>query len=464
MEDECDVCEVSLLRAEVEQQRKEIQHLRGQLLQTCPETPMRKGVPAASRYHCESVAGCPHPVSSDNVTELDSCGDFVDGETDASVAQETLLVQTQHNEQDTDTSLITACPESLAATALRLASTPQGSQRTGVIDTRIVGRTYPPRRSSQAGNGHDVAVSSTHGSKISVSGCQMLACDGASGSRARRSRSTGSVKSRSPSREPRQCMARHCILVPERQLQPPRQPCAAKPRLLSREKRESRPHTYIPLSTSQQTQPRQPRPCKLESRSRPMPVTFVASKPSLAKAEGAMMQLRPQALCPQPPHHQSEDGVGVANPGKMAAVYTTAGIWPAAPDCSMALIHSPSTPTFGAYHVLHVHCATPHTGHVANVARNVSIGESRRSPAHPRVDATGSATHLSHTWLAVPPQALQGTTGTQLGHGRELAERSRPHCLDGGKLLDESVERLPHTGSRRNTSTPASKRKTIVAL
>lgn len=455
------------MRAEVEQQRKEIQHLRGQLLQKSPETPIRNSVLAASRYQCV-VVGCPHPVSSDDVTELDSRSDFVDGETNASVVQETLLVQTQHSEQDSVASPTTAHPESLAATALRLASTPRGSQRTGLIDTRVVGRSCrSPTKGkipSQIGNGHDVAVSSTPGSNISLSG-------GASGSRARRSRSTGSVKSRSTSSEPRDCMSRHCILVPESQLEPPRKPCPAKPRLPSKEKRESQPHTYIPLSTGQQTQPRQPRPCKLESFPCSTPVTFVASKASFTKAEGALMQLRPQAPCPQLPHHQSEDVVGVAKPAQLAAVYPTVGMWPAAPDCRMALIHSPSTPTLGAYHVPFFLCATPHTGQMADVARYISMGESRRSLAHPRgslahprLDATGSTTHLSHSWLAVPPLALQGTTRTQLGQGRELAERPGLHCLDGGKLLDKSVEKLPLTERRRSTSTPASKKKVIVAL
>lgn len=469
--------EVCLLRAEVEQQRKEIQHLRGQLLQKSPESPMRNGVPAASRYPRASVVGCSHPVSSEVESELDGHSDFVDGEINASAAQETVLVQTQHIEQDSVASPATACSESLAATALRLASTPKGSYRTALIDTRVGGRSRSCKSPTsckiltQAGNGHDVAVSSTPGSDISSSRFQTPASDVVSGSRARRSQSTGSVKSRSPSREPRQGMARQCIMIPENLLQPPAkpcsaQPCSAKPRLPSRERRGSQPHTCKPHPTGQQTQPKQPRPCKLESCPRPRPATFVAGKASRGKAEGALMQLQPpQAPCPQPPQHQSENGIGVAKPAQLAAMYATAGMWSAAPDCSMALINNPSTATLGACHLLHVHCATPpHAGQVADVTRHISNGESIRRLSYPNVDGTGSATHLSHSWLAVPPLTLQGTMGTQLAHGRDVSERPGLHCLDGRKLLDKRVEKLPLTVRRRSTSPPASKRKIIVAL
>lgn len=458
----------------MEQQRKEIQHLRGQLLQKSPTTPMRNGVPAATRCPRASVVGCSHPVFSEVESELDGHSDFVDGEIKASAAQETVVVQTQHVEQDSVASPATACSESLAATALRLASTPKGSYRTALIDTRVVGRSRSCKSPkckiiTQNGNGHDVAVSSTPGSDISSSRFQTPASDVVSGSRARRSQSTGSVKSRSLSREPRHGMARQCILLPENQLQPPAKPCSAKPcsakpRLPSKERRGSQPHTCKPHPTGQQTQPKQPRPCKLESCPRPRPATFVASKASRGKAEGALVHLQPQAPCPQPPQHQSENGIGVAKPAQLAAMYATAGMWSAVPDCSMALINNPSTASLGACHVLHVHCATPHTGQIADVTRHISNGASIRCLPYPNVDGTSSATHLSHSWLAVPPLTLQGTMGTQLGHGLGVPEQPGLHCLDGRKLLDKRVEKLPRTVRQRSPSTPASKRKIIVAL
>jgi len=391
--------EVFLLRAEVEQQRKEIQHLRGQLLQKSPETPTKNGVPAASKYHRISVVHCPDPVSGDDVTEVDGRSE----ETIANVAQETLLVHTPGTE-------------------------------------------------------HDGALSSTPVSNISLSRSQMLASGGASGSPARRSRSTGSAKSRSPSREPRQCMVRNCILVPECQLRPPATPLSTKPRQRSKERQESKPHARIPLSTGHQTQLKQPRQCKLESCPRPRPVNFVSSQASAAKAEGALMQLQPQAPSPQPPHHQSDGGMGLAQLAQTAEGYKTAGMWPAAPGSGVAFIPNPSIPALGARHVLHVQCATPHAGQMADAARHLSIGESTRGLCHPREDAKAPA------WLAMPPLALQGTTGTQWGHGRGVAEQIGLHCFDGRTRLDKSVETLPHTGRLRSTSTPASRRKIIVAL
>jgi len=396
--------EVFLLRAEVEQQRKEIQHLRGQLLQKSPETPTKNGVPAASKYHRISVVHCPDPVSGDDVTEVDGRSE----ETIANVAQETLLVHTPGTE-------------------------------------------------------HDGALSSTPVSNISLSRSQMLASGGASGSPARRSRSTGSAKSRSPSREPRQCMVRNCILVPECQLRPPATPLSTKPRQRSKERQESKPHARIPLSTGRQTPLKHPRQCKLESCPRPRPVNHVSSKASPAKAEGAPMQLQPRPPSPQPAHHQSDDGMGVAQPAQMAS-------GPAAPGGSVAFVRKPSTPALGARHVLHLQCATPRpnpyvfAGKMADVARPLSMGEGIRTPAYPRVDATASANHLSNVRLAMPPLALRGTTGTQLGHGQGLADQAGLHCFDGRTLLDRGVETLPRTGRLRSTSMPASKRKVIVAL
>jgi len=483
--------ELSLLRAEVEQQRKEIENLRGQLLQKSPETPIRKGVLAAGRYHPVSVLGCPDVTPSHDAREENGSRGQLDGETTPSTEQETLLVQTQHIEQDSATSSTTICNDSLAATALRLASTPKGAHRTELIDTRVVGRRSPTRSKliTQIGNGHVVVASPTPGSCISLSGGQALgrsptrsklisqignghdvlaaSTPGSSislsgGSRARRSRSTGSAKSRSPSREARQCMARQCILVPESQLQPPEQPCIAKPRLPSKERQESQSNATIPFRRDQQTQPKQPRPCKLESCPRPRPVTFVASTTSPAKAEVMLLQLRPQATCSPFPRHQFEDGVGVVQPAPpLAAAYATAGMRQAVPACGVAPIPGPSTATLAACHLLHAHCAAPHTGQMADLAGHVSSGQSIRSLAHPRVDATTSATHLSRSWLATPPL---GTAATQLGHGREVAEWTGLHYVDGRKLLDQSVETLPHTGRRRSTSPPASKRKVIVAL